>query len=139
MEGGSPSKGQVDQMMEDFMESKIDDKLEAHFKKKMGELEGNLGKVLKLQTDRIDETQIKVQEMFAAAASKLEENEQRISELINGFNQTFAHHKGIMEAMYDKSEITAQEQNANLSKAQQQVTEIVGEVNKNKAESTTAE
>ena len=96
MEGGSPSKVEVDGMIEEFMEKQIDRKLEAHFAKQQAHLEANLGKILKAQTDRVNETQGKVEEMYKAAAEEFMETKERINALINDFNNTFNLHKGLL-------------------------------------------
>ena len=56
MEGGSPTKVQVDQMIQEFMETTINKRFEEHFAEKKESLERNLGKTLQEQTDKVNET-----------------------------------------------------------------------------------
>ena len=135
MEGGSPSKVEVDSMIEEFMEKKIDRRFEEHFAQKQAQLEANLGKILKAQTDRVTEAQGKVEEMYRAASEKFMKDEERINALFNDFNNTFNLHKGVIENLYERSETTAQSHNASLAAAEGQIIGIVDQVNKNKPES----
>ena len=51
MEGGSPSKVEVDGMIHQFMGDRIDEKIDAYWRTKQAELEESVGKILKKQTE----------------------------------------------------------------------------------------
>ena len=84
---GSPSKGDVENMMLEFLESKIHDKLEAHFTKSLDSfvplvqkrIEMNLGAILKVQSDKVDVAAANVRVLYDKAAAAFAETEQRIN------------------------------------------------------------
>ena len=106
MEGGSPSKTEVEGMIEEFWEKQINRKFAEHCAAQQQQLEESLGKILQAQTVKVNETEAKVDHMFTAAAATFEANEARITGLINDFNNTFAMHKGAIEGMYGWGPIT---------------------------------
>ena len=107
----SPSRGEIDLMMTDFLESKIDDGMER--------IERKLGEMLRAEHKRIDDATEDVKTLYAAATEKFKEQEVRINTLIEGNNNTFAEHKGVIEGLWAKAEATATKMNHDLELAQQ--------------------
>ena len=130
----SLSKGEVELMMTDFLESKIDDGL--------AKIEGQIQEIVRAEHKRIDEATEDVKKLYAASATTFQEQEGRINDLILGsnntfteHNKTFAEHKQVIEGMWSKAEATAVQMNQNLEQAQQRMQEMISEMQSNKYES----